>query len=146
MSTPAWLQVTSAKLRIDIVHVLEAIPAGVREPMLRDPSFVICEVDDQSKGSFQIPVALPMPGKPSRSVVLKRSLLRRAEAFRLWVIAHELAHAHLHNRGRSATEDPEAAADSLAATWGFPKPGSIQPGQTPLPIVDIVDFPASTAG
>ena len=41
-----------------------------------------------------------------------------------YVIAHELAHAHLFNRGRSPDEDPEFAADELAAAWGFPKPRS----------------------
>jgi hypothetical protein len=38
------------------------------------------------------------------------------------VIAHELAHAHLRNRGRWVGDDPEVAADSLAADWGWPKP------------------------
>jgi hypothetical protein len=38
------------------------------------------------------------------------------------VIAHELAHAHLRNGGRHPEEDPEHAADSLAADWGFPRP------------------------
>jgi hypothetical protein len=39
-----------------------------------------------------------------------------------WVIAHELAHAHLRNGGRWLGDDPEHAADALAAGWGFPRP------------------------
>jgi len=49
-------------------------------------------------------------------------LRRRPENFIRWVIAHELAHAHLRNAGRHKDEDPEHAADSLAADWGFPRP------------------------
>ncbi|MFQ5827779.1 MAG: hypothetical protein ACE5JD_01295 [Candidatus Methylomirabilia bacterium] len=39
-----------------------------------------------------------------------------------YVIADEFAHALLWNRGRHPGEDPEIAADSLAAEWGFPRP------------------------
>ena len=60
-----------------------------------------------------------------RSVVLKRTLRHRPIAFVRWVIAHELAHAHLRNGGRHPGEDPEHAADSLAAAWGFPKPAHV---------------------
>jgi len=59
---------------------------------------------------------------PGRSVVLKRTLRYRPEEFVRYVIAHELAHAHLRNGGRSPGEDPEVAADSLAEAWGFPRP------------------------
>ena len=38
------------------------------------------------------------------------------------MIAHELAHAYLRHAGRHPDEDPEFAADSLAAAWGFPRP------------------------
>jgi predicted SprT family Zn-dependent metalloprotease len=58
-------------------------------------------------------------------VVLKRTLLFRSVAFTRYIIAHELAHAHLRNRGRTDQEDPEFAADSLAADWGFPRPSRI---------------------
>jgi hypothetical protein len=43
-------------------------------------------------------------------------------SFVRWVIAHELAHAHLRNCGRWEGDDPEHAADDLAARWGFPRP------------------------
>jgi Zn-dependent peptidase ImmA (M78 family) len=39
-----------------------------------------------------------------------------------YVIAHELAHAHLRNGGRWEGDDPERAADALAAEWGFTRP------------------------
>ena len=38
------------------------------------------------------------------------------------LLAHELAHAYLRNEGRWPGDDPEAAADALAAEWGFPRP------------------------
>ena len=69
-----------------------------------------------------IPLPAPATRRPSRCVVLKRTLRRRPESFIRWVIAHELAHAHLRNGGRWPEEDPEVAADGLAADWGFPKP------------------------
>ena len=56
------------------------------------------------------------------AVVLKRTLRRRPVEFVRWVIAHELAHAHLRNAGRWPGDDPERAADALAERWGFPKP------------------------
>ena len=59
---------------------------------------------------------------PGRAVVLKRTLCSRHETFVRWVIAHELAHAHLRNAGRWPGDDPERAADALAQRWGFPKP------------------------
>ena len=40
-----------------------------------------------------------------------------------YVIAHELAHAVLRNGGRWGSDDPEEAADALAAQWGFAKLG-----------------------
>jgi len=68
-------------------------------------------------------MACPGPGgKGSRSVVLKPRLADCPEAFAHYVIAHELAHAYLHNGGWGEIDDPEAAADALAASWGFSKP------------------------
>ena len=65
---------------------------------------------------------MPWAARSSRSVVLKRTLRRGPTDFVRYVIAHELAHAHLRNGGRYPGEDPEAAADALAAEWGFPRP------------------------
>ena len=68
-------------------------------------------------------MACPGPdGSGSRSVVLKPRLADCPEAFAHYVIAHELAHAYLHNGGWGEIDDPEAAADAMAASWGFSKP------------------------
>ena len=61
-------------------------------------------------------------GNGSRCVVLKRRLANCLEAFAYYVIAHELAHAYLRNGGWGEIEDAEAAADALAASWGFVRP------------------------
>lgn len=62
---------------------------------------------------------------PGSSVVLKRNLRDRSVSFVRCVIAHELAHAHLRNRGRFPGDDPELAADSLAAAWGVSQAASL---------------------
>ena len=105
-----------------VAEVVAMLPELVREDLMRDPSFVLHDYDPTDRGMTCVPVAFSFPGKPGRSVSLKRTLNRRPVEFVRWVIAHELAHAHLRNQGRSAHEDPESAADSLAADWGFPKP------------------------
>jgi hypothetical protein len=71
---------------------------------------------------MHVPVASPRRNRPARSVVLKRTLRHRPLAFVRWLIAHEVAHAHLRHGGRWPGEDPEHAADALAADWGFPRP------------------------
>jgi hypothetical protein len=72
---------------------------------------------------FHVPVRFPaVRGRPGRAVVLKRTLRAKNDSFVRWVIAHELAHAHLHNAGRWPGDDPEHAADALAEDWGFPRP------------------------
>jgi hypothetical protein len=73
---------------------------------------------------MEVPLKAPSGRGASRSVVLKRTLCRRSPGFVRWLIAHELAHAHLRNRGRWPGEDPEKAADALAEGWGFPRPPS----------------------
>ena len=67
-------------------------------------------------------VRMTRAGGAGRSVVLKRTLRRRPEPFVRYVIAHEFAHAYLRNAGRWPGDDPEHAADALAAEWGFPRP------------------------
>ena len=54
--------------------------------------------------------------------MLKHRLGECPEAFAHYVIAHELAHAYLHNGPWGAIEDPEQAADALASSWGFLRP------------------------
>jgi hypothetical protein len=58
----------------------------------------------------------------SRSVILKPRLADCPEDFAHYVIAHELAHAYLRNGSWGNIKDPETAADTLAATWGFDRP------------------------
>ena len=91
-----------------------------------DPAFGIKVA---ARGRWATSVLLKPPAGPngSRLIVLDGSLKHRALAFAHYVIAHEFAHAALRNRGRHPNEDPEHAADSLAAAWGFARP-------VPLPI------------
>lgn len=107
-------------LRGHVEAVMAALPAAVRHDLLSDPGFSLCDYEPGPNG-VTFPVAAP--GRtPSRCVLLKRTLRRRPPSFIRWVIAHELAHAHLRNAGRHPAEDPEHAADALAAEWGFPRP------------------------
>ena len=119
-----WLAVFQLDPRLfaHVAEVVECLPALVRDDLMDDPSFVLHDYDPMERSMTCVPVATPSRGRPGRSVSLKRTLNRRPVEFVRWVIAHELAHAHLRNRGRSEQEDPEIAADSLAADWGFPKP------------------------
>jgi hypothetical protein len=106
-----------AVLRPHVHAVVAALPTEVRDAFLHDPAFTLYDFEPGPHAVAQVPVSLP-----GRSVVLKRTLRGRPTGFIRYVIAHELAHSHLRNRGRSPDEDPEHAADSLAAAWGFPRP------------------------
>ncbi|HEY7118520.1 MAG TPA: hypothetical protein VH475_18160 [Tepidisphaeraceae bacterium] len=119
----SWLASFSieATLGRHVRTVFAALPPHVQRDFFTDPSFMICDYEP-GPGGLEIPLAAPAARRPSRCVVLKRTLRRRPDEFIRWVIAHELAHAHLRNGGRHQGEDPEHAADSLAADWGFPRP------------------------
>jgi hypothetical protein len=108
-----------------VAAVVERLPGLVREDFMTDPSFRLCDYEPGPGVVMWVPVGLPGRRRASRSVVLKRTLRRRPEPFVRWLIAHELAHAHLRNAGRWPGEDPECAADALAAEWGFPRPHSL---------------------
>lgn len=103
-----------------VAEVVARLPDHVRDDFVGDPCFVLCDYEP-GPGHFCVPVGPPRNGKGSRSVVLKRTLRHRSVSFIRYVIAHELAHAHLRNKGRWPGEDPEHAADALAADWGFPR-------------------------
>jgi len=111
-------------LRKRVVAVLVAIPQDVVAGLLHDPCFQI-SLDNHVPGRGGT-VWMACPGdivwKGSRSVVLKKRLSDCAEAFAHYVIAHELAHAHLWNGAWGEITDPEHAADALAGSWGFPRP------------------------
>jgi hypothetical protein len=106
-----------------VAAVLAALPRHVRDDFLGDPSFLLFDYEPLAGVVAHVPVGLPGRSRAGRSVVLKRTLRRRPEPFVRYVIAHELAHAHLRNAGRWPGEDPESAADALAEEWGFPRPG-----------------------
>lgn len=110
-------------LRERVRVVLGALPREVRRDLLEDPRFRMT-LDDLVPGEGRtVWLACPGPsGNGSRCVVLKPRLADCAKLFAHYVIAHELAHAYLHNGGWGEIDDPEAAADAVAANWGFPKP------------------------
>ena len=110
-------------LRVHVATVMVRLPAHVRDDLVGDPGFVLCDYEPRAGAMTVVPVGPPRRNAAGRSVVLKRTLRRRPEAFVRYVIAHELAHAHLRNAGRFPGEDPERAADALAAEWGYPRPG-----------------------
>jgi hypothetical protein len=119
-----WLRpfALDASLHAHASQVIAALPPEVRSDLMEDPAFVMCDYEPGPGRTFHVPMRLNPSRGPGRAVVLKRTLTRRPVAFVRWVIAHELAHAHLRNGGRFAGEDPEHAADALAAGWGFPRP------------------------
>jgi hypothetical protein len=109
-------------IREHVAAVFENLPEEVRADLMDDPEFVIYDFDPGPRVVMQVPVRFSGAGGPGRSVVIKRTLKQRNVPFARWLIAHELAHAYLRHGGRWPQEDPEHAADSLAAAWGFPKP------------------------
>src|SRR4051794_10732374 len=110
-------------LHHEVAGVMGSLPGHVRDDFIDDPAFTLVDYEPRPGLAFYVPVGLPRRGGGgSRSVVLKRTLSRRPVAFVRYVIAHELAHAHLRNAGRIPGEDPEHAADALAEEWGFPRP------------------------
>ena len=119
-----WLQRfdLDAFLFAHTAKVLTALPPQVLQDLMDDPSFLICDFEPGPGHVAAVPVGVPRAGEASRSVVFKRTLRQRPTSFVRWLIAHELAHAHLRNQGRFPGDDPEQAADALAAAWGFPRP------------------------
>jgi len=126
-------------LRERVLHVLESLPEEVIEDFLADPPLHIHTLEkqpgkskhhktvDASTGNLSpnSQAFLQLPGKDgrcSRCVTLKRKLETAALPFCFYVIAHEFAHAHLHNGCWGEISDREEAADALAKTWGFSKP------------------------
>jgi hypothetical protein len=105
-----------------VAIVLSCLPEPVREDLMGDASFHLCDYEPGAGVTMSVPMRLPEKNRASRSVVLKRTLRHRSEPFVKWLIAHEFAHAHLRHGIRFPGEDPESAADALAAEWGFPKP------------------------
>lgn len=106
-----------------VLAVLSALPEPVLRDFHDDPRFRLALDDCVPKKGRTVWLACPGPdGNGSRSVVLRSRLSDCSEAFAHYVIAHELAHAYLRNGGWRGIEDAEAAADALAASWGFVRP------------------------
>lgn len=122
-----WLRpfALEESLHVQAAGVLAALPDSVLAGFMKDPAFSMCDYEPGPGRAYHVPMKLITESgrlTAGRAVVLKRTLLRRPTDFVQWVIAHELAHAHLRNAGRWPGDDPEHAADALAGEWGFPKP------------------------
>lgn len=111
-------------IQMRVVMVLATMPREIVAGLLNDPCFRIA-IDNHVPGRGGS-VWMACPGdhvwKGSRTVVLKKRLADAAENFAHYVIAHELAHAHLWNGPWGEISDAEEAADALAASWGFSRP------------------------
>lgn len=120
----SWLRpfALDERLHVHAAEVVASLPPHVREDLMGDPAFSMCDFEPGPGVVFHVPVRFPASSGPGRAVVLKRTLCARPDIFVRWVIAHELAHAHLRNAGRWPGDDPERAADALAEGWGFPRP------------------------
>ena len=105
----------------NIEVVFANLPDEIRADFLSDTGFRM-SLDDCEPGRGRT-VMLAEPGKSgaSRAVVLKPRLENCSNAFACYIIAHELAHAHLLNGGWGEITCREAAADALASSWGFNK-------------------------
>lgn len=106
-----------------VVAVMTVLPPHVLADFLEDPRFHL-SLEDFVPGRgttvwFPSPAESPLG---QRSVVLRRRLCDCHADFAHYVIAHELAHAHLWNGGWGEIADRELAADALAASWGFLRP------------------------
>ena len=109
-------------LHAHVAEVMLTLPDQIRHDFLEDPAFRFCDYEPGPGVVAHVPVGAPRRNGAGRSIALKRTLRHRPKAFVRYVIAHELAHAHLRNAGRYPGDDPEHAADALAAQWGFPRP------------------------
>ena len=106
-----------------VVRVMAALPESVLRDLLDDPHFHLAMEDYQPGRGTKVFMAVGGgPWSGSRSVVLRPRLATCREEFALYVIAHEFAHAFLRNGAWEEFEDPEHAADALAASWGFSRP------------------------
>lgn len=118
--------VPTGELADRVAGVLSTLPGSVLADLVDDPAFQLgVDKVDPDEG-HTVWLASPAGGA-SRSVVLKARLGRCPMSEASYVIAHELAHAYLRNEGWGNIDDPEDAADALAASWGFPRPNTRLP-------------------
>jgi len=114
--------ISDETLKERVLEVFTALPEDVQKEFMQDSGFSIGTYDTGRSGGARLLIPCPQAARGSRLVTLESCLRARSRAFAHYVIAHELAHALLWNRGRHLGEDPEIAADSVAAEWGFPRP------------------------
>jgi hypothetical protein len=108
-----------------VLAVLSTLPAEVIRDFVEDDRFQVSLDNYQPGLGSRVWMASPRgAGESSRSVVLKPRLNEGSTEFACYVVAHEFAHAYLRNGGWGEIEDPELAADALAAKWGFDRPAS----------------------
>ncbi|HTN77961.1 MAG TPA: hypothetical protein VL096_22070 [Pirellulaceae bacterium] len=106
-----------------VLTVLCALPPEVQRDFLDDPRFRVAMENYIPGKGWQLWMDSPGPiGNGSRLVVLRPRLGDCSLAFAHYVIAHEFAHAFLRNGPWGEILDTEAAADALAASWGFARP------------------------
>jgi hypothetical protein len=113
-------------LRQRVLKVLTELPEPVQRDFLDDPRFrvTLCNFVP-GKGWTLLMDAPDSSDSTSRCVVLRPRLADASEAFACYVIAHEFAHAYLRNGPWGEILDVEQAADALAASWGFSRPGEL---------------------
>ena len=109
-------------LALRIVAVMERLPQEVLLDFFNDSRFRMAIDDYVPGGPRTVWIASPDLDNGSRCVILKPLLAECPEDFAHYIIAHELAHAHLRNGGWGEVKDPELAADALAMVWGFSRP------------------------
>src|SRR5687767_14566396 len=105
-----------------VVAVMERLPEAVLADFFNDPRFRLALDDFVPGGARTVWMAAPSVANGSRCVILKPLLAECPQDFAHYIIAHELAHAHLRNLGWGELRDPELAADALASHWGFTRP------------------------
>lgn len=105
-----------------VLQVANSLPPEVQDDFLEDPTFQISLEQITRSRSSTMFMACPTGRNVSRCVILRKKLATAPTGFALYVIAHELAHAYLRNGAWGEISDREAAADALAASWGFSRP------------------------
>lgn len=111
------------RLQVFITHVLESLPEEIQLDFCGDATFRITLEDVTPGQGWKLFMNCPSPvDRISRCVVLRSKLEDAPADFAKYIVAHEFAHAYLRNGGWGAIDDPEQAADELAATWGFARP------------------------
>ncbi len=100
--------ITDETLKERVLYVFSTLPEDAQKEFMQDPGFSIGTYDTGRSGGVRLLLRCPQVAQDAL----------------LW------------NRGRHPGEDPEVAADSLAAAWGFPRPATLPlliPLTQPLP-------------